>query len=350
MIAATVPQVDEPQRILVVQPSWVGDCVMATPTLRALRQRFPNAHIAYLMRRHLKPIFTGMPWADRLLTHRKVRLPKLAARLAKGRFDAAVLLPNSFRIALLCKTAGIPRIIGYDRDGRGFLLTDKLLPHKQDGRFVPRPMIPTYLGIAHYLGARKSSAQMALFITDDDAADGAAVLQRAGLPPDGYVLLNPGANYGSAKCWPPAYFAEVADGLAEQGLAVGITGAPKETPIVRDILAQCTSRPADLIAAGMTLGALKHVTANAALMITGDTGPRHIAGALGTPMVTLFGPTDPRWTEINVAKERQLSIPVFCGPCQRKVCPLDHRCMTRLTPRMVMTAAGRLLDAEAVRA
>ncbi|MEM8875111.1 MAG: lipopolysaccharide heptosyltransferase II [Planctomycetota bacterium] len=337
---------DEPKRILVVQPSWVGDCVMATPTLRALRQRFPEAHIAYLMRRHLKPIYTGMPWADRLLTHRKIGLPRLAARLAKGRFDAAILLPNSFRTALLVKTAGIPRIIGYDRDGRGFLLTDKLLPYKQNGRFVPRPMIPTYLGIAHYLGSGKTSERMELFVTDDDAADGAAVLERGGLPPDGYMLLNPGANYGSAKCWPPKYFAEVADKLADQGLAVGITGAPKEKPIVADILAVCKSKPADLIAAGMTLGALKHVTKHAALMITGDTGPRHIAGALGTPMVTLFGPTDPRWTEINVAGERQLSVPVYCGPCQRKACPLDHRCMTRLTPAMVMTAAGRLLDAK----
>src|SRR5882724_5812354 len=117
-----------PKRILVVQPSWVGDAVMATPTLRSLRLRFPEAHIAYLLRRYVKPIYTGMPWADQLITYRTGRtkakagkgMIDLAARLRTGHFDTAVLLPNSFKTALICKMAGIKRIVGYERDGRGF--------------------------------------------------------------------------------------------------------------------------------------------------------------------------------------------------------------------------------------
>src|SRR6476646_1058396 len=148
-----------PSNILVVQPSWVGDAVMATPTLRALRELYPQAEISYLLRRYVKDVYTGMPWADRLITYRtgktKAKTGKglfdLAARLRAGKFDLAVLLPNSFKTALVCKMANIPRIFGYERDGRGFLLTDRLLPVKDKGKFVPSPIIHAYMGLARYL-------------------------------------------------------------------------------------------------------------------------------------------------------------------------------------------------------
>src|SRR3954470_12078617 len=152
----------QPQRILVVQPNWVGDAVMATPTLRALRQLYPEAHISYLLRRYAKPIYDGMPWADRFITYRtrKTRAKAgkgpfdLAARLRARKFDLAILLPNSFKSALICKMAGIDRIIGYDRDGRGFLLSDKLLPVKDKGKYIPTPIVKYYLGVAQYLGSK----------------------------------------------------------------------------------------------------------------------------------------------------------------------------------------------------
>ncbi|MGH7177870.1 MAG: glycosyltransferase family 9 protein, partial [Tepidisphaeraceae bacterium] len=149
-----------PQRILVVQPSWVGDAVMATPALRALRGLYPDAQISYLLRRYVKAIYSGMPWADKLITYRtgktrakagKGQFFDLAARLRAREFDLAILLPNSFKSALVCKMAGIKRVVGYDRDGRGFLLTDKLLPVKERGKFLPTPMVKYYSGIAHYL-------------------------------------------------------------------------------------------------------------------------------------------------------------------------------------------------------
>src|SRR5688572_4685775 len=155
-------QQQAPQRILVVQPSWVGDAVMATPTLRALRELYPQAEISYLLRRYVKPIYTGMPWADRLITYRTGKtnakagrsLFDLAARLRAARFDTAILLPNSFKSALICKLAGIPRVVGYERDGRGFLLSDKLLPAKDKGKFLPTPIVRYYMGLAGYLGSR----------------------------------------------------------------------------------------------------------------------------------------------------------------------------------------------------
>src|SRR3954466_10495521 len=151
-----------PEKVLVVQPNWVGDAVMATPALRAIRELYPNSHISYLMRRYVKPVYMGMPWANQLITYRtgktKAKAGKglfdLAARLRAGKFDLAIVLPNSFRSALMCKMAGIDRVVGYERDGRGFLLTDKLVPLKDKGKFVPTPIVRSYMGIAHYLGSQ----------------------------------------------------------------------------------------------------------------------------------------------------------------------------------------------------
>src|SRR4051812_42373531 len=163
-----------PRKVLVIQPSWVGDAVMATPTLRALRELYPNSHIAYLMRRYVKPMYTGMPWADQLITYRTGKNPKhkaghslleLGMRLRAARFDLAVLLPNSFKTALIAKMANIPRVVGYDRDGRGFLITDKLLPVKDKGKFIPTPIVKYYLGLAHYLGSTHRDLRLQLFVT-----------------------------------------------------------------------------------------------------------------------------------------------------------------------------------------
>ncbi len=336
---------------------------MATPMLRAMRQRFPQAHIAYLLRRYVKPLYSGMPWADQLITYRtgksKSKTGKgvfnLATRLRSGKFDLAVLLPNSFRSALLCKMAGIERVVGYDRDGRGFLLTDKLLPVKERGRFIPTPIVKTYMGLGSYLGCDGRDRRLELFVTPAERADAIGVLQRAGVDPQldqpgrkhqpPLVVLNPGAQYGAAKCWLPEYFAEVGDRLIEQhGATVLISSAPKERRIVEAVQRHMKHAAVDLARFGLTLGAVKEIVRRCDLMITNDTGPRHIAAAFGVPVVTVFGPTFPQWTEIDFPLERQIAVKVFCGPCQRKYCPLDHRCMTRVTPNMVLKAADELLQ------
>src|SRR5438552_5893461 len=212
-----VPMSD-PQRILVVQPNWVGDAVMATPALRAIRRLYPQAHISFLLRRYVKPIYAGMPWADKLITYRtgrtKAKAGKgqffdLAARLRRGRFDLAILLPNSFKSALVCKMAGIDRIVGYERDGRGFLLTDKLLPVKDKGKFIPSPIVKYYLGLAHYLGSAHRDLRLQLFVTEPERREAREVLARCGLDPDvnrpasqgrpPLIVVNPGAAFGAAK-------------------------------------------------------------------------------------------------------------------------------------------------------
>ena len=354
----------DPARILVVQPSWVGDAVMATPTLRALRERFPKAEISYLMKRYVKPLYVGMPWADRLITYRtgktkakagKGQFFELAARLKAAQFDMAVLLPNSFKAALVCRMAKIKQIVGYDRDGRGFLLSDRLKAPKEAGKFIPSPIIKYYLGLAHYLGASSRDLKMELFVTPSERRDAENVLTRGGISPETdrpashgqppMVLLNPGANYGAAKLWKAEYFAELADRfMGEMNATVLISAAPKERPIVEQVKRLMKHAPVDLSNKGIDLGSLKEIVRRCDLMVTNDTGPRHIAAALGVPVVTIFGPTHPEWTEIYYPKERQVAVKVFCGPCQKKTCPLDHRCITRVTPGMVWGAAMGLLS------
>ena len=333
---------------------------MATPALRAFRDRFPEARITYLMRRYVKPIYAGMPWADRLITYRPTRSRggdgtfRLGRLVKAGKFDLAILLPNSFKSALVCKIAKIDRVLGYDRDARGMLLTDKLIPLRYDGAYVPTPMVGYYLGLSRYLGAEDRGTQLELFVTDSERREALDVLARAGIDASvdrparsggkPLVILNPGAQYGAAKCWLPEYFAAVNDRLVDElGATVIVSSAPRERKIVEEI-AKHAKRPfIDTGKLGPSLGAVKEIIRRADLMITNDTGPRHIAAALNVPVVTIFGPTHPEWTEIDFPFERQVAVKVFCGPCQRKTCPLDHRCMIRVTPDMVFDRAIELL-------
>jgi heptosyltransferase II len=363
MSTADPSNATDPQRILIVQPSWVGDAVMATPTLRAIRELYPSAHISYLMKRYVKPIYTGMPWADQLITYRTGKskahagrgMFDLARRLRGGRFDLAILLPNSFKSALICKMGAIKRVVGYERDGRGFLLSDKLLPVKERGKFIPTPIVKYYLGLAHYLGSQHRELSLKLFTTESERREAKEIMARGGVDPEldrpasqgksPLIMLNPGAQYGAAKCWLPENFAALGDRFAEDlGATVMISAAPRERRIVDAILRQMKHTPVDLSSKGLTLGALKEITRRCDLMVTNDTGPRHIAAAMDVPVVTVFGPTHPEWTEIYFAKERQVAVKVFCGPCQKKLCPLDHRCMTRINPGMVYTKALELLS------
>jgi heptosyltransferase-2 len=195
---------------------------------------------------------------------------------------------------------------------------------------------------------------MELFVTPVEKQEATRLLSRAGLEdlPDRpasrggspLVFINPGAQYGDAKCWLPEHFAAVADQLIEQRNAtVLIGGTPRERRILDAVHSHMRHSAVDLVGKGLSLGSLKEILRRCDLLITNDTGPRHIAAAFDVPIITVFGPTHPTWSEINHPTEKQIAVEVFCGPCQKKRCPLDHRCMTRVTPAMVLKAASELL-------
>lgn len=358
-VPAQAERADAPTRILVVLPNWVGDLVLATPALRALREHFTRAHIAFLARPNSAVVIDGATWMDEVIywplrkrqprPQRRQGFLGFTAELRERRFDMAVLLANSFRSALAVRLAGVRRRVGYDRDGRGLLLTDRLLPEKANGKYIPTPMTRYYNAIARYLGCREVPTELELFTTPEDEAEAARAIDSAG-GGDGRpaVVLNPGASFGSAKCWLPEHFAAVADCLVERRrAAVLISCGPKEVEIARAVARAMKQKATVLDHPIMALGPMKALIRRAGLLITNDTGPRHFANAFRTPAVTIFGPTDPEWTRTESSTERSLMVPVDCGPCMKRTCPLDHRCMTRITPDMVLAAAEELLDVHA---
>jgi heptosyltransferase-2 len=353
--------VDQPGRILVVLPSWVGDLVMATPTLRALRKRFAGALITFCARPVLADVIAGARWADEVVHWEPKRkkgrgreLIAVAGRLRRPRFDWAILLANSFRSALLVRLAGVRRRIGYDRDGRGWLLTDRLPVTRVKGRIAVTRMVDYYGGLAEYLGCDAPGDELELF---SDPADDEAIEERlrlaglAGRRP--LVVISPGASFGASKLWLPERFAALADRLIEaHGAGVVISCAPGEEAIARRIAGLARREVLVFDDPVTTLGQFKSLIRRCDLLINNDTGPRHLAKAFRRPVVTIFGPTHPGWTDTDYPLERKVSVPVDCSPCQKKVCPLSGPselcCMKGVTVEMVAGAADELLAGQQV--
>jgi heptosyltransferase-2 len=342
-----------PSRICVRLPNWVGDVVMATPALRALRRAHKDAHIAIEGRGFLRGLLAGLDSFDEFLVDpgrgagpmmRRVRA------LRAGRFDWAVLLPDSASSALGPFLARIRVRAGYRRDAlRGALLTHALPLPTESGHRVPIPMIERYLRVTRSLGCpdEGTHTQLATDPASDRAVD--ERLERLGVPNGqgsaGLLVVTPGANFGSSKLWPPEHFARAADAIAaEHGVSVVIAPGPGEEEIARAVGSAMRSKGIVLEGPVTSLSELKSLIARARLVLSNDTGPRAMAVALNRPVVVLMGPTDPRHTAMHLERQRVLREEVECSPCHLKTCPIDHRCMTRLTPERAVLAARELLS------
>lgn len=343
------PSTEPNQRLLVAIPNWVGDVVMATPVLAALRARFPAAHITYLMRPYVREVLHGADWCDEELPWRGDALLGTARRTRAARFDLALLMTNSFRSGLLAWLARIPRRVGFARDGRTLLLTDRLTPLRKHGRFVPAPLLDAYVRLAEHVGCEVTDRRLRLGVSVAQDLAGRRLQEHYGLAPGRYALINPGAAFGAAKCWLPERFAEVCDRLTDElELRCAVVGGPSEAPLMRSIVSLARSGPACCDEPGTSLGSLKPLVRDAALLVCNDTGPRHYGNAFSVPTVTIFGPTHQAWTDTHGAPETKLQAVVECGPCQLRTCPIDHRCMRQISVDQVVAAAkARLLKATA---
>ncbi len=347
-----------PASILIVLPTWVGDFVMATPFLRAVRRRFASARITLLSDPNLRELISGGPWGDDVEfvpARHAARSPEARAsshvrELRQRRFDWAILLPNSFRSALTAWRIRARRRIGYDRDARGLLLTDRMpVKNRLRGwrpRYEPLPLVEYYADLAEALGCDRPDDALELFRTPDADASLAEKTRTLGVPPhQPRIVISPGAKFGAAKCWLPQRFAETADRMIrEWGATVMVTCGPGEEPIARQIRDAMTQRAYMFDEPRLSLGELKSLIADADLLLCNDAGLRHFARAFDVPVVTVFGPTHPEWTRTSYARERIVRIDVDCGPCQQRVCPLGHlKCMSGVTVDMVFAAAEELL-------
>jgi heptosyltransferase-2 len=336
------------KRILVRQVNWVGDAVLTLPALEALDRRFPQAEISLLAKSWVGGLFAGHPAVDRIIEYRAGDAHRgltgrwrLARQLSDERFDLAVLFPNSLEAALIPWLAGIPRRMGFPTDGRGRLLT-----HPLPRESVPegRHQVERYLAIVRALGGTGAPPPR-LAVTTEARQRAGRLLQDHGIgPADLTVALAPGSVYGGAKRWPAERFAVVGDALVEsRGAQILLVGSEKERPALERVAAGMR-RPAVNLAGRTDLSGLVGLLERARLLLGNDSGAMHIAAALGTPVLAIFGPTDAEATGPLGTRTRIVREPVACSPCLLRECPIDHRCMTRVTADRVLRAALDFLE------
>jgi heptosyltransferase II len=329
-------------KIGVFLPHWIGDVAMATPTLRALRRYAGNGStLIGIMRPHVAPVLEGTTWLDERWFYdpeaadRGIRFPAVTVRMYKARLDAAVLLTNTRLPAIMSWLARARRRVGYVRNRRGAFLTHKLHPRVEHGRFVPCSTLDYYLDLAYAIGCPEESPRIELATTaeDEHAADG--VWNTLGLKADGRVVaFSSSGAFGVAKLWPDEYFSELARRIVQDldGQVLVLCG-PAERDRARGIAARAgLPGVVSLADQQLSIGLSKACVRRSRLLVSTDSGPRHFAAAFNIRAVSLFGPTHPAWGDNHYAGDTILRIPVDCGPCQQRTCPLGHhKCMRDLT-------------------
>lgn len=344
-------RIQEPARVYVRLPNWVGDVVLATPFLEALRRAFPRAEIVAHGRARFFELLEGAKLVDRAISLERRKGPLwpvlegLRVRKLLGPVDVALLCPNSLSAALIARALGATRRIGYRLNARGLLLTDAL-PAKKEGRLRPTPMVDYYLGLLGPLGVDTSAVprRPKLPVTEAARARVQALLGRAGVAAgDRLWALNAGGAW-ETKRWIPEYVGQLADLAAARGARPFLLHGPGEEEIVRRAVAAAKTK---VLGEGV-LVPLADLTAfleRCEVLVTTDSGPRHVGVAAGIPVVALIGPTHPGYTVVDHAASRILCEQVDCWPCHLAKCPVDFRCMKRLTADKVVAACDDLLAA-----
>ena len=324
-------------KILIRATNWVGDAVMSLPAIRAVREAFPGAHLTVLARASVAGLYARENSIDSVMPHTGGRR-ELAERVRRESFDCAILLPNSFDAALTAWLARIPRRIGYRRDARGWLLTDRITPPASGE--IPRHERFSYLELLRRAGIiheYPECAEIRLDGRDAARAAGAARFGQAGVASP-VIGVSPGAAYGDAKRWLPDRFAETAVLVARaRDASVALFGAALERSLCETVAGAIRAEgvPVHNLAGETSLHQFIDLAAACDLFLTNDSGAMHIASALGTPTVAVFGATDDTTTGPTGAAARVVREHVECSPCLLRACPIDHRCMTRVSAARV---------------
>ena len=329
----------------------MGDAILCTPALRAIRNHFQSAKITFLANTVAKDALSPCDFNDDWITAESKNPFTLAKKLKQHNFSHAILFKNSFFSALSIFLAKIPIRIGYSRELRGMLLTEKLYaPKFSRSKYQPAPMVDYYLAVAYYLGADAEDKSTALKVRNKDRADLIEKYPQVNSDTP-VIILVPGGAFGPSKVWSAERFAQTADKLIEDfNTTIFISVAPNEfeKQIAEDICRSSKNKLLNIAHNPLTLGQLKALIASADLVITNDTGPRHIAVALKRKVVSLLGPNDPAWSDTGYQKEIQITTDVECAPCEKPICKMDtHLCMESITVEMVLAAAEQMLNPQA---
>jgi len=321
--------------LLIVGPSWLGDAVMMGALIAQLKAADPGGQVTVLAPAHLQDLLGRMPGVDQALVnpfaHGQLRLVDRIrfGHSLKGRYDAAIVLPNSWKSALIPFFAGIPRRTGCVGEARYGLLNDA---RRLDEGRTPRL-------VDQYCALGEASAQMDPPRLSVDPDRSRALVRRLGLEGRGpAVALCVGAEYGPAKRWPAAHFAALAERIGSAGRQVWVLGSPGDVSIGAEIEARARAAVVNLTGR-TTLGEAIDLLAAAEAVVTNDSGLMHVAAALGRPLVALYGSTSPAFTPPLSADAAILSLGLSCSPCFERQCPLGHlKCLNDLTPDRVWAA------------
>ncbi len=339
-----------PRNIIVRMPNWIGDLVMATPILSDLRKAYPQAHITAMCRSPICELLKEDPEINELFCFskasgfsRREEKRNVIEKLRKGNYDLGILLTHSFSSAWWFWLGKVQNRLGYECNGRKLLLTQSL-PFPKN--IQNQHLVVTYKMLIEPLGIRVSNTPPRLYLSPKEI-DGARALLKQHKIPDGALIvgINPGATYGSAKCWLPERFREVTERLLrDKDVYVVYFGDQATSSVVKEI---CTGLPERVInLAGITsLRELSSLISQCDVILTNDSGPMHIADALGTPIVALFGST----SEVVTGPYRSGTLihkHVECSPCYQRTCPIDFRCMKRIEADEVYEAIVKILQAK----
>ncbi|MBW1689282.1 MAG: lipopolysaccharide heptosyltransferase II [Deltaproteobacteria bacterium] len=338
----------EIQKILVRATNWVGDAVLITPSLVALKKTFPHAQITVLANPWVLPLLVNHPAVDRTMIIDKGtgllcsmgKLTRIISNLRNEGFDLAVLFQNAFEAAFLASMGGVRYRIGYNTDGRGFLLTHTVI---RDEHILGVHQVDYYLGLIEAMGWQVEGREPSLFLNARDIETTSLMLSSHGIE-DHHVIvgLNPGATYGSAKRWPEERFAAIGDWAVERWNATVILfGSSSERDIGLRVSRRMQHAPINLCGL-TTLGEVMALIKRCNFFVTNDSGLMHIAAAFHVPLVALFGPTN-HITTGPVSETATIVRHAFdCSPCLKETCPLDHRCMLSIEPDEVWDAMESL--------
>jgi heptosyltransferase-2 len=317
--------------ILIRATNWVGDAVMCLPALRAIRERFPKAHLAILAKPAVADLYARESCVDEILPYDTGSRRQIARWLRPLRFDCAILLQNAFEAAWIAWLARIPNRIGYSRDGRGFLLT-RAVPVPKRGE-IPRHERFYYLELLRRAGLIEQLPESPMIRLEARREERAKV-----------IGVSPGAAYGTAKRWLPERFAEAAATLArERGASIALFGSKDERSVCDAVAARLNGLEVTNYAGQTTLAQFIEFAGRCEVFLTNDSGAMHIASALGVPTVAIFGATDDTGTGPTGPSARVVREHVDCSPCLLRECPIDHRCMMRVSAERVAKEAMALL-------
>ncbi len=327
--------------ILIRATNWVGDAVMTLPALEAVRENFPSASITVLARPWVATVFENHPAVTHVLVYNKHENLKkniseffhVAGAIREKRYDLAILFQNAFEAALLTYMGGVKQRLGFDSDGRGFLLTHAI---KRSPEIFAVHQVEYYLSILKAAGLTAESRNPVLYLSEKDMDKAEHLLQSEGIAKNDFILgISPGAIFGNAKRWPFERFAEISDRASERwGAKVIILGSGKEKDIGKNISVIMRNKAVDFCGT-TSLGEAMGLVAKCGLFVTNDSGLMHVSAALGVPTLAIFGSTDHVATGPRGSKTRIIRHDIDCSPCLKPECPTDFKCMLSIEPEEV---------------